>query len=130
MVIDYRTDGTADAQCPYKVEPKREGIDKVLILATGKTGMHLDAFKRELAELGVVIKVDRELPVMTGSFVGLDESTIREVYYHQRAIIELLNDGYVVVEPLIEGFNLDTNKIKSKMSKEECDWVDSNVAQL
>ncbi len=40
----------------------KEEIDKVLILATGKTGQHLDAFKKELSELGVVIKVDEDMP--------------------------------------------------------------------
>lgn len=38
----------------------REEIDKVLILATGKTGEDLDKVKRDLSELGVVIEVEGE----------------------------------------------------------------------
>ena len=38
-----------------KQEKLRE-VDKVLILATGKTGAQLDKVKRDLSDLGVVIR--------------------------------------------------------------------------
>ena len=37
---------------------KQEEIDKVLILATGRTGADLDKVKQDLSALGLVIKVD------------------------------------------------------------------------
>lgn len=39
---------------------KREEIDRVLIKYTKRTGEHLDEVKRELSDLGVVVKVDRK----------------------------------------------------------------------
>jgi len=38
----------------------REEIDKVLILATGRMGADLDKVKRDLSDLGVVIKDNRD----------------------------------------------------------------------
>lgn len=73
---------------------KRAEIDKVLILATGKAGADLDKVKQDLSDLGVVIKVERELPPQW-------------VCSKCNQKFELSNEGlsragYEVVEPLIE----------------------------
>ena len=52
-----------------KQEETRERVDRLLRLATGKSGVHLEAFKRELDELGVVLKVKKGLPMRLVHFV-------------------------------------------------------------
>jgi len=50
-------------------EEKRKEVDRILILYTGRTNVHLDVVKNKLAEAGVVIKVKMELPAYgSGSF--------------------------------------------------------------
>lgn len=51
----------------------------------------------------VMIKVDKELFLGTGSFSGLGEETARQIYSQQKAKAELLEAGYVAVIPLIQG---------------------------
>ncbi len=74
---------------------KREELDKILILATGKTGEHLDKVKQDLSELGVVVRVER----------GHDSdcSTHNDpAYPNGECDCVVLPVGCVAVEPLIE----------------------------
>jgi len=73
---------------------KQEEVDKILTKYTFRTAMHLDEVKRELLEAGVVIKVDRELPLL-------------DCYSAYPTVVEkvqqdMLKAGYVPVEPLIK----------------------------
>ncbi len=97
-----------------KQEERREGMaERIYKEAPGWAGYEYVPFKdapeivrdqylrkaderlNYLHSQGKVIKVDGELPIMTGSFVGLSSDEARQVYFHQKAIVELRNAGYV-----------------------------------
>jgi len=80
-------------------EEIRGEIDKVLILATGKTGVHLEKVKQDLSDLGVVRKVDRELPeIKPSGMAGWEKAWITGCYDTVKAYEEA---GYGAFEPLI-----------------------------
>ena len=76
-----------------KQEEIREGIDRTLFaLEAGEISVF--EAKQKLSDLGCVLKVDRELPSIMTLFGGLKHAGT-----YQR---EMLEAGYVAVEPLIE----------------------------
>jgi len=85
---------------------KQEAVDRILIKYTGRTGNHLDVVKRELAEVGVVIRVERGLPAMDDKFLDLDGGVRdREIDWgdaYEEGRTNLIQNGYVAVEPLLE----------------------------
>ena len=86
-----------------KVKTKQEEIDRILTLATGKTGVHLDKVKRELSEAGVVIKVDYKYPDKKLPVCELvDPSGIDYSWKWQRHCPLIKEVGYVAVEPLVK----------------------------
>ncbi len=84
---------------------KQEEVDKILTKYTGKTGSHLDVVKQELAEVGVVIKVDRELPdfrTFFDSISNLSGEVKRQALLKYVRDVVLEEDGYVAVESILE----------------------------
>ena len=81
---------------------KREEIDSILLRAALEMGVHLDVVKGRLSELGVVIKVDRELPEGSHYVVAGGRKRLVDLGYIKMGQQEMLAAGYVLVEPLIE----------------------------
>ena len=89
-----------------KQEETRKDIDKVLIAATGRTGEDLDKVKRVLSELGVVVKVERELPhPWRDDCMSAHSETCKtcdNCEILEWAQFDLIESGYVATVPLIE----------------------------
>ena len=94
---------------------RREEIDKVLIRATGKTGVHLERFKKELFDLGVVVKVERKLPNWIEDCPSANSETCEtcnncEIF--DFALFDIIEAGYTAWEPLIEISSIKKPKLE------------------
>ena len=79
---------------------KRREVDNILTKYTGRTGADLDIVKQELSEVGVVIKVERELPKGRHTYAFSENClTIHPVSLNQVQYGQL---DFYPVEPLIE----------------------------
>lgn len=87
-------------------EEIREGIDIALRLGTGKTGEELEVFKQILSILGVVLKVEGDLPknpypeLEKGIGRSRHYARVRHFVYNESQKM-MLKKGYTAWEPLI-----------------------------
>ncbi len=84
----------------------REEVDRILTVHTGKTGIHLDAVKRELSEAGVVIKVENVGIDLTYAYEVTGSISDTDLTIIVNAVEEAYKSaGHVATEPLVEEKN-------------------------